>query len=65
VNSGPLAQGSVRYGSADLDSVTVGFRQCTGFRLCSPPGATGPPQQQIIRGLIIIVAVALGGRTDG
>ena len=30
VNSGPLAQGSVRYGLAHLDSVTVGFLQSHG-----------------------------------
>ena len=47
VNSGPLAQGSVRYGLAHLDSVTVGFRGSHGAAVvaagCSPPGATGSP----------------------
>ena len=46
VNSGPLAQGSVRYGLEHLDSVTVGFRQSHGVAVvaagCSP-GATGSP----------------------
>ena len=47
MNSGPLAQGSVRYGLAHLDSVTVGFRGSHGAAVvaagCSPPGATGSP----------------------
>ena len=42
MNSGPLAQGSVRYGLAHLDSVTVGFRGSHGAAVvaagCSPGG---------------------------
>lgn len=43
VNSGPLAQGSVRYGLAHLDSVTVGFRRSQGPRWWPPGARRGQP----------------------
>ena len=77
VNSGPLAQGSVRYGLAHLDSVTVGFRGSHGAAVvaagCSPPGATGSPgkfsgvstrQPAFTVMLVMSVVAAMAGRLE-
>ena len=76
MNSGPLAQGSVRYGLAHLDSVTVGFRGSHGAAVvaagCSP-GATGSPgkfsgvstrQPAFTVILMMSVVAAMAGRLE-